>query len=107
MNIRYALLLAALPLMASGANLKGKSMNGERFAAELTLQGGSPVKGKVKFRTGKKLTFIAHNGVSLDLRIRPICADTAQENMDSCWPNLKIDADDGSARTGALKIDAK
>jgi hypothetical protein len=104
-RVMSLMVLFTFTLLGHAAQLKGKPMNGSRFKGELTLQGGSPVKGKVKFRSGKKLTFTAHNGTELELRIRPICADTREENMDACWPKLKIDVDDGSSRTGELILE--
>jgi hypothetical protein len=90
--------------LSQAAQLKGKSLSGARYKAELALKSHSPIQGKVKFRAGKKAVFTAYDGTEVDLRVRPICAATREENLDGCWPNLMVDVDDGSARTGELRI---
>lgn len=104
--IRVPLFVAVLLFASSvhAARLKGRLMNSERFAAILSLEGGSPVRGKIRFKIGKKVQFIAHDGTELDLRIRPLCADGPGENMDGCWPKLLIEAADLSQKTGTLII---
>lgn len=87
------------------AQLKGKRLDGSRYQGELTVSGKAPIRGKLRFKSGKSLEFVASNGVHVDLRVRPICAATVEEKLDGCWPHLKLDVDDGSSRTAELLID--
>lgn len=100
-------LIALLLLTATsafGAQYKGKALNNEKFEAELAIDGASKVDGTVRFRGGKKAVFTARNGVRVDVRVRNICADGHDDRVDVCWPNLKVDIDDLSSRTGVLRI---
>lgn len=103
---RLLLLISVLAgtAAASAAQLKGKSLINHKFNAELTLDKGQPVKGSVRFGKGKKASFRAYNGTEVQIRIRPICATGPSEKVDDCWPNLSIEMDDLSSRTGSLKI---
>jgi hypothetical protein len=89
---------------AHAAQLKGNSLTNQKFSAILDIEKGKPVKGKVKFKVGKKAVFRAYDGTEVQLRIRPICAQGANSELETCWPDLAIEMDDLTARSGTLKI---
>lgn len=89
---------------ASAAQNNGKTLNNKKYAAELTLDQGTPVKGSVRFGIGKKAVFRAYDGTEVDIRIRAICAHGSQSEVSTCWPNLSVEMDDLSSRTGKLQI---
>lgn len=105
--MRASILVTVLVLTgwaANAAQLKGKSLNNVKMPAELHLDKGQPIKGSVRFGKGKKASFRAHDGTEVAIRVRPICAHGAIDKVDECWPNLSIELDDLSSRTGTLKI---
>jgi len=89
---------------ASAAQNNGKSLTNKKYAAELTLDQGNPVKGSVRFGSGKKAVFRAYNGAEVDIRIRAICAHGSQGEVSTCWPDLSVEMDDLTSRTGKLQI---
>lgn len=97
------MLTLALP-SAPAAQLKGKSLSGEKYQAELALENGKPIKGKVTFKKGQKALFKAYDGTEVAIRVRPICAHGANAEVESCWPNLAVELDDLTMRSGNLKI---
>ena len=68
------------------------------------MKDGNPVQGAVRFGIGKKAEFKAHDGTTVNIRVRPICATGTDGKLDDCWPKLAIEMDDLSSRTGALEI---
>ncbi|NJL25484.1 MAG: hypothetical protein HC902_10140 [Calothrix sp. SM1_5_4] len=103
--ILMTLLLAfAQPRLAVAATYKGKKLDYDKFKAELQLENGAIVKGRVKFTKGRKAIFTAAHGADVAIRIRSICVQGPEDKLDDCWPKLKIELDDLSTRTGILTI---
>lgn len=98
------ILVVALAALAHAAELKGKKMNDKVHRAELVLENGKPVEGRVTFKKDKKAVFRAYNGVEVDIRIRPICAHGPSAEIESCWPNLAVELNDLTMRSGNLKV---
>lgn len=100
----WIVLVAVLISPLQAAQLKGKKLNDKVHVAELTLENGKPIDGRVTFKKDKKAVFRAHNGTEVEIRIRPICAHGPQAEVESCWPNLAVELNDLSMRSGNLKV---
>lgn len=105
MKLILTLLLLTVGSAGAGAStLKGKSQTHKLYAAVLTLKDGNPVQGRVRFGAGKKAEFKAHDGTTVNIRVRSICATGGDNKLDDCWPKLAVEMDDLSSRTGTLEI---
>lgn len=104
-NFRLSIFLFTI-LMAfqttQAARYKGKELDYERYRAVLELDSGKSMNGYAKFKYYNKVTFTPEEGDEIILKIRFTCLDGSEDDVDDCWPRLKVTSDDGDS--GVLKI---
>lgn len=104
LSFALVLSLATGSPLGHAAEHQGRPLNDKKFAAELHLDNGKPIKGRILFKRSKKAVFTAYDGTEVAVRVRPICAHGPDAVLDSCWPKLAVELDDLSSRSGNLIV---
>lgn len=99
------------------ARIGGEDLDYSRFKATIEFdddfnfsgthyESGTEYDGTVKFKFGRKATFSPDEGDDFDIKVRLICADGTEDDLDDCWPRLKIETNEMDDVDGILRVKA-